>query len=81
MRSTFHRLNITRYTRIDSGRPTTTVAAWRVYTPSMKSITTVSAPVITAHTIRSQGGPSESVVEAFEVMFAITSEPESAEVT
>ena len=37
--------------------------------------------MITAHTMRSQGAPSESVVEALDVMLAITSEPESAEVT
>ena len=47
----------------------------------MNSMEGVRAPVMTAQTIRSHGAPSESLTEAFDVMFAITREPESAEVT
>src|SRR5699024_5362715 len=41
----------------------------------------VRAPVTTAQKIRNHGAPSESLMDGLDVRLAMTSEPESAEVT
>src|SRR5699024_5197271 len=79
-RSASRTIGMSRYITTENGRPINTAAAWSVYTPSIKTMTSVNARVITAQTMRSHGAPSESCSEALEVIFAMTREPESAEV-
>ena len=65
----------------ESGRPITIVAFCSVDTPPTISIARVSRPVATAQKTRIHSGPSASASLRCEVKFAITSAPESAEVT